>query len=188
MMCILLHNLTFRKWKNTFFFQRKVWYVMSKKKPSKPNTQLQIAILSDTCNDHIFQYNYLCSKVSTYFLHSIKYSETYFFIEFGHKKIKFSTFYSNNFEQCVNCIFLPCCVCMFFCSFISAIQTEPMILCLPILFSTFQLLRVMGKCIPHVSLQIFQFRWSKIQIFYSRAPLRPWCINPSTIYDLSVLH
>ena len=122
MMCILLHNLTFRKWKNTFFFQRKVWYVMSKKKPSKPNTQLQIAILSDTCNDHIFQYNYLCSKVSTYFLHSIKYSETYFFIEFGHKKIKFSTFYSNNFEQCANCIFLPCCVCMFFCSFISATQ------------------------------------------------------------------
>ena len=125
---------------------------------------------------------------STYFLHSIKYSETYFFIEFGHKKIKFSTFYSNNFEQCANCIFLPCCVCMFFCSFISAIQTEPMILCLPILFSTFQLLRVMGKCILHVSLQIFQFRWSKIQIFYSRAPLRPCCIDPSTIYDLSVLH
>ena len=174
--------------KKYFFFPAQSLICDVQKKPSKPNTQLQIAILSDTCNDHIFQYNYLCSKVSTYFLHSIKYSETYFFIEFGHKKIKFSTFYSNNFEQCANCIFLPCCVCMFFCSFISATQTEPMILCLPILFSTFQLLRVMGKCIPHVSLQIFQFRWSKIQILYSRAPLRPWCINPSTIYDLSVLH
>ena len=132
---------------------------VQKKNQANQTHRLQIAILSDPCNDHIFQYNYLCSKVSTYFLHSIKYSsETYFFIEFGHKKIKFSTFYSNNFEQCANCIFLPCCVCMFFCSFISATQTEPMILCLPILFSTFQLLRVMGKSILHVSLQIFQFR------------------------------
>ena len=97
---------------------------------------------------------------SSYFLHSIKYSETYFFIEFGHKRIKFSTFYSNNFEQCANCIFfffLPCCVLIFL-FFHFSDSTEPMILCLPILFSTFQLLRVMGKCIPHVSLQIFQFR------------------------------
>ena len=95
---------------------------------------------------------------SSYFLHSIKYSETYFFIEFGHKRIKFSTFYSNNFEQCANCIFFsPCCVLIFL-FFHFSDSTEPMILCLPILFSTFQLLRVMGKCIPHVSLQIFQFR------------------------------
>ena len=59
---------------------------------------------------------------SSYFLHSIKYSETYFFIEFGHKRIKFSTFYSNNFEQCANCIFFLLAAFWFFCSFISATQ------------------------------------------------------------------
>ena len=121
MMCILLHNLTFRKWKNTFFSSAKFDMWCPKKNPSKPNTQLQIAILSDTCNDHIFQYNYLRSKVSTYFLHSIKYSETYFFIEFGHKKIKFSTFYSNNFEQCANCIFFFC-LAAFACFFVLSFQ------------------------------------------------------------------